>query len=291
MSIYAAPGTSFEATSSNVTTGLTGTIGVRIMDGQGNTSLARATTNIVESPAGSGIYTATITAPETAGTYNVVWDTGGGSPRWAVEELNITSSAPATVSPSGEDLTTLAAVRRFLQKNDATNTTQDTVIQELISRASDQINQTIAFFPAQTAASKTFVWRGGPLSLWPYFLGTVTSVTLDTETSYTTTATSDNYRLRPKPAREGVYRWLTFPSYSVTPGLEREITIVGDWGFTTIPDRVEHWAIVTVATWLRRDVSAFSTTLRLDEDRLERPDALPSAVVRGLSRYAAPNGI
>lgn len=291
MSIYAAPGTTFEATSSNVTTGLTGTLGVRIMDGQGNTTTARTTDDIIETPAGSGIYTATLTAPETAGTYTVVWDTGGSEPRWAVEDLQVTSTAPANVSPSGDDLTTLAAVRRFLQKNDSTNTTQDTVIQELITRASDQINHTIAFFPAQTAATKTFVWRGGPLSLWPYFLGTVTSVTLDTETSYTTTVATDNYRLRPKPAHEGVYRWLTFPGYTVTTGAEREVTIVGDWGFSTIPERVEHWAIVTVATWLRRDVSAFSTTLRLDEDRLERPDALPSAVVRGLSRYAAPRGI
>lgn len=291
MSIWAAPGTSFEATSSNTTTGLTGTLGVRIMDGQGATTTARVTTGIVETPASSGIYTATITAPSTAGSYTVVWDTGGGTPLFAVEDLQVTSTAPAAVSPSGVDLTTLAAVRRFLQKNDATNTTQDQIIQELITRASTQINRTIAYFPAEVAASKTFVWRGGPISLHPYFLGTVTTATLDTDTSSTTLVAAANYRLRPKPSPTGLYRWLTLPSYTITPGTEREVTIVGNWGFTTIPADVGHWTIVTVATWLRRDVSAFSTTLRLDEDRLERPDALPSAVVRGLSWYTTPKGI
>jgi hypothetical protein len=186
------------------------------------------------------------------------------------------------------DLTSLAAVRAFLQKNDATNTTQDAVISSLITRASTQINRTIAYFPAETAATKTFVWRGGPLPLHPYFLRTATTITLDTETSYTTVATSDNYRLRPKPSPDSVYRWIDFPSYTIRAGYEREISILGNWGFVTTPADVEHWAIVTVATWLRRDVSAFSTTLRLDEDRLERPDALPSAVIRGLAWYAKP---
>jgi hypothetical protein len=44
---------------------------------------------------------------------------------------------------------------------------------------------------------------------------------------------------------------------------------------------------VTVALWLKRDVSAFSRTFNLDEGRTERPDALPSAVTAILAPYRA----
>jgi hypothetical protein len=44
--IYALPGASFEATLTGAPTGLTGTIGVRILDNAGGTSLARQTTGI-----------------------------------------------------------------------------------------------------------------------------------------------------------------------------------------------------------------------------------------------------
>jgi hypothetical protein len=54
-----------------------------------------------------------------------------------------------------------------------------------------------------------------------------------------------------------------------------------------VPPNVEQAAIITVATWLRRDVSAFSTTFDLDEQKVERPEALPSAVTRMLAPYKA----
>ncbi len=186
------------------------------------------------------------------------------------------------------ELTTLADVREFLQKQ-GTDTTQDGVIQHLITRASETINRQVGvFLPAETDVDKTFVWRGGPLALQPYFARDVTAVSLDSDRTSPLALEESGWRLRPKPPRDGVYRWLTFPSYAAPFDGEREVTVTGDWGFETVPWDVAHWTIVTVATWLRRDVSAFSTTLRLDEDRLERPDALPSAVMRGLARYMQP---
>lgn len=197
---------------------------------------------------------------------------------------------------AAQDLTTLANVRAFIQKPSG-STEQDTVISSLITSASDVINANIArFLPAESAAAKTFVWRGGPLCLHPYFLRSASSVVTDTESGVTisgtsTTVSSSDYRLRASPpSNAGVYRWLRFPndSYGTYGGVEREVTVTGDWGFAsyaTLPGDVVHWATVTVATWLRRDVSAFSTTLRLEEDRLERPDILPTAVVRGLAHY------
>ncbi len=132
MSIYAAPGLTYEASASNFPTGLTGTIGVRVTDGIGGTTTSRTTSGIAEFPAGSGIYTVTLTAPTSAGQYQVVWDSGGGSPTWATEELVVTSSSPGGSTPSGIDLCTLSDVREALELP-ASDTTRDALIQTLIS--------------------------------------------------------------------------------------------------------------------------------------------------------------
>ncbi len=91
---YANPSTSTEVSATGFSTGLVGTIGVRLLDGQGGTTLARRTTGIVEEPAGSGIYVATFTSPSTTGRYTVVWDSGGASPSWAAEDLTVTYTIP-----------------------------------------------------------------------------------------------------------------------------------------------------------------------------------------------------
>lgn len=100
--IPARPGEPFEATTPSIASGLVGTLGVRVMDGQDHEVVARATTGIVESPAGSGLYTATITAPPTTGQYSVVWDTGGAVETWGTEDLYVSYTAPTTPwSPNG----------------------------------------------------------------------------------------------------------------------------------------------------------------------------------------------
>ena len=48
---------------------------------------------------------------------------------------------------------------------------------------------------------------------------------------------------------------------------------------------MKHCAIVTTAIWLRRDVAAFSSTFKLDEDRVERPEGLPSSVRATLASW------
>lgn len=95
MSIYAAPSASFEATSDGFPTGLTGTLAVRIVDGQGVTVTARSTSGVSEYPAASGIYTVTKTAPATPGQYQIIWDTGGTDVSWAVEDITVQVPSPA----------------------------------------------------------------------------------------------------------------------------------------------------------------------------------------------------
>lgn len=93
--IFCAPSaTNVEATVTGMPTGLTGTIGVRVLDNQGVTTTARTTSGISEYPSGSGFYVALLTAPATAGIYTVLWDTGTLSP-------GTTASEDMTVGDAG----------------------------------------------------------------------------------------------------------------------------------------------------------------------------------------------
>lgn len=55
------------------------------------------------------------------------------------------------------------------------------------------------------------------------------------------------------------------------------LSVTGTWGFPSLPELVKQACIVTVGIWMRRDIQAFSATFNLDENRVERPRALPSA--------------
>lgn len=96
--IFVKPSKTFEASASGFNSGLVGTIGVRVVDGQGATSIARTTSGIVESPAGSGVYTATLTSPADVGQFQVVWDDAGSPTVWASEDLTVTASGAVPVT-------------------------------------------------------------------------------------------------------------------------------------------------------------------------------------------------
>jgi hypothetical protein len=107
--IYARPADTFDATTNGAPTGLTGTLGVRVIDQPaGATMLARTTAGISEQPPGSGIYSVTLIAPAIAGSYLVVWDTGGATPVYASEELQVAGVTVADVvlPPAGSYVST-----------------------------------------------------------------------------------------------------------------------------------------------------------------------------------------
>ena len=91
--IYAGTYSSFQATLEWGTSGLVGTLGVRVIDSTGGAIVARRTTGIAEPLAGSGFYVATIdlTALSSApapGHYYVFWDDGATTPgHIATEDL------------------------------------------------------------------------------------------------------------------------------------------------------------------------------------------------------------
>jgi hypothetical protein len=73
-------------------TGLVGTIGVALLNPDGTTHTARATANIFE--IGGGCYGKEITFPDDwIGI--ISWDTGGGSPVYAVDEYAYYENNPA----------------------------------------------------------------------------------------------------------------------------------------------------------------------------------------------------
>lgn len=194
------------------------------------------------------------------------------------------------------DLCTVEDVRRVLQKP-AGDTAQDQVISWLITRASRAITDHCRreFVPT-ASATREFVWSGGyVLSLAPYDLRSVTSVTLDSDLAVAdqTVLTADDYRLRPKPAPDGVYQWVElrrrYPTDRHWPRsgewAEREVKIAGAWGFASIPEDVNLAAAVTVTDWFRERVAAFGARFNQETETVELPEALPSGVRAMLLPY------
>lgn len=192
------------------------------------------------------------------------------------------------------DLCTVQDVRDFLQKP-SIDVSQDAVIGALITAVSKTITSYCEreFAPVVAATARTFElqlfsWPAF-LSFAPYDLQTLTSVVMDPDLEAATLST-DEYRLFPVPQKDGVYTSirlapLTFPTIGRVSWATRQVKVTGDWGFPSVPADVKQAAVMTTAIWLRRDVSAFSSTFNLNEDRIERPEALPSAVRALLGSY------
>lgn len=91
-------GQAFEAVYDAGETGLAGTVAVRIDDNEGNTVVGPLDAGIIELGA-SGVYSVELTAPNTLGTYTILWssdgtfdaDTGGVE---ALEVISTTAVAP-----------------------------------------------------------------------------------------------------------------------------------------------------------------------------------------------------
>ena len=209
------------------------------------------------------------------------------------------TDATALSGATSSDLTTVSAVRAFLQKK-ADDTTQDAIIASLITRASAAIaSYTERQFTPETGATHVFEIdqpNGSLINFAPYELRSLTSIELDTDSATPTTLTTEEYRLWPKPNPDGTYLGVKLRTWTVSPvfyrwGTRRELSVKGDWGLASVPADIEHWCIVTVAIWLRREVAAFASGMKIDEGYVERPQALPSSVRGGLDqwkRYALP---
>lgn len=82
--VQISPGAAITSRLTSAPTGLVGTLGVRLESTGGATVVPRFTAGIVEFDPGE--YSAPITAPDDAGDYVPIWDTGGPTPIEIVDE-------------------------------------------------------------------------------------------------------------------------------------------------------------------------------------------------------------
>jgi len=191
------------------------------------------------------------------------------------------------------DLTTLAAVRALLQDEGDEDGFSDELVNDHIAAASGQITHWTRREFAQPDVDPTeprtserdeettrdFVSVHGLLDLDPYDARAITAVVDVTDGEPGSAVTS--FRLRPRPARNGVYMWLEVPGLAA----DREIEITGRWGWPQVPATVRRWCGIVVVSWLRSDVAAFSTSFAIDEGRMQRPEDLPRAAKQALKQY------
>lgn len=300
MSETAQPGATFTARTQGWPTGYgSGTIGVAIIRESDEAVItARTTTGITEPE--TGVYAVTLTAPTSVGDYLIVWTTV--TPAYRAEE-SLRVSGPAVLT--GSDLCTLADVRLQLQKPSG-DTDQDALITDLITAASRAIHQwTGRQFIADTVPSTRTVPVGGywRARLVPVgdLTATPTSVLVLGEDGSTTATLVVGTDTQPLYADAPFSLTPTFGWQPVTglrlrdsAGVLRptdQLQVTGTFGFPAVPEDVVRACVTTVALWMRRDVQAFSTTYSVDEGRLERPEALPSQVMRMLGLYRLRQGI
>jgi hypothetical protein len=283
----AAPSTSFSATA-EFDTGLAGTLGVRIDQGN-STVTARSTSDIIEYPAGSGVYIATLTAPATGGTYQLVWDDGTN---YASDDLLVTSSAVA--GTSGTLYVTRAELKAWVDVSGSWDDDEIDLACDTASRAIDGIKHT-RFYPT----TETRYYQGGcweqEISLQDTVSVSAVSVDTDGNGSYDTTWVQDTdfFLDPPNAALEGQpYQRLVlirragrnFPTYA------RSVKVVGVFGWAETPSLVRQAAKILAARLLKRsetpnaiasvgggDVAAAMRLGKFDPDVMSLLDALPGA--------------
>lgn len=177
---------------------------------------------------------------------------------------------------ASQDLATLEEVRRHRQLTDTTNTTQDDLINELITVASDMIMRYTQreFAPTTASEARTYRYDGrGVVNLAPDDLRSVTQIRIDTDTDSPTTLTSTQYKLHPTRAKDGVYSMvhlINIQNARVTTEVHpvyREVEITGAWGWSSIPAPVKRACIMLVvellsrtSDWKNNDMDTFQGT-------------------------------
>lgn len=297
MSITTAPGATFEAVA-EFATGLTGTLGVRVIDNAGATTIARVTAGIAEYPAGSGVYQKTLTAPSVAGQFSVLWDDGATTPgHVATEDLVITYTP--LVAASGTLYITRAEMRASLSYQ-AGSTYADADIDMAcvtVSRAIDLASGTMRRF---YQATETRYYTPDDYYRYPYWnsygraehrleiddITSCSSLTVDTagDGSYATTWVEGtdffldppNASLAGEPFTEVLVR---ARSGRFFPSVQRAVKITGAFGWPAVPPQVSQYAKIFASQLVLRsrqapfgilmqgmEVGATARLMRVDPD-------------------------
>lgn len=288
MSVTAAPSASFEAVAAGFATGLTGTIGVRLIDNAGATTTARSTASITEYPAGSGIYAKTMTAPATAGQYTIVWDNGATTPgNVATEDLIVTSSTTYT-APTG---TAYISAADFKTTQGITVTTYDTDIATCVeagSRAVDHFCRRRFWLDADATQIRYYNPTGRICAIDD--LTTLTNLKTDSggDGSFATTLTlNTDFTLEPlNAAVENPVQPYTLArlvsSGTYWPAAPRSVKVTGRFGWPAVPAPVVRATTILANILLKRQEAPFGiVTAGVDQETAMRI-AQTDPTIRGL---------
>lgn len=145
----------------------------------------------------------------------------------------------------------------------------DTALDPLITALIPVATRVIAdwtereFVPtAGLGSTRRFAVRSSLVPLAPFDLQSVSSVTWDPAGSPATVASTD-YRLLPETSVDGVHSSLLLSGWvfaatatSLAFGFN-EIDVTGTWGFPAVPVSVRQAAVVSIRSWLRRDLDSY----------------------------------
>lgn len=161
---------------------------------------------------------------------------------------------------AANDLTSIDSFREYQAVSGAAASALEPRIATLITVCSEAIQSYCQqeFAPTTDDAAREFRYDGGGvLSLAPYSLREVTTVTVDSDTSTPVVLDAGQYRLAPIPASRGVFHTLHLPGIGVQPALTqpgpnyRVIEVRGKWGYAQVPGPVREACNMTVGYVLR----------------------------------------
>lgn len=249
-----APGATFEATVT-ASSGLTGTLGARIRDNVGSDFLARTTTGITAdlTVGSTSVYRRAFTAPTVAGQYTVVWDDAATVVK--TEELVVAYSAvtagTGSVYATRDELKVALALQSQTYVDadiDRACAAASRAIDNRCGRAFYTTTETRYFTPnprdpaldildvqAISAFTVDIAGNGSFSTTW------VAGTDFDLE-PFNAAATGRPYelvRLRPQAGK----RW---------PRYNRSVQVAGTFGWATIPDPVNQYALILASKLLDR---------------------------------------
>lgn len=209
-------------------------------------------------------------------------------------------------------LTDKEAVKEFLEM-DSSDSSRDSIIESMIKAASSMIRREVKrrFTVPRATEGRVF---------YPDGTGSIYLDEMFEESDITGVVDADGYEVRyefrpdyygpeamggylllpeasnqfggfgdrPFPAEHSDWFTRNLTGFNTgVPPYPRSVTVTGTWGYATTPEEIEYLARRTVAIWVKGDISHFSETYSVAEDRVARPEKLPSAVRAALAEWKA----